>query len=169
HNRTDYDLGRHQEYSKTSQEYLDPETNEKYIPYIIESTVGCDRAVLALLDHAYEEETLEDGTTREVMHLHPFIAPYKVAVLPLLKKYHGEKATEVYQKFSKELMTTYDETGNIGKRYRRQDVIGTPYCITIDDNTINEGTVTIRDRDTMEQITLKIEEAISYVQERIKF
>ena len=169
HNRTDYDLGRHQEYSKTSQEYLDPETNEKYIPYIIESTVGCDRAVLALLDHAYEEETLEDGTTREVMHFHPFIAPYKVAVLPLLKKYHSEKATEVYQKFSKEVMTMYDESGNIGKRYRRQDVVGTPYCVTIDDHTLNEGTVTIRDRDTMEQITLTVEDAIQYVKEHVVF
>ena len=169
HNRTDYDLGRHQEYSKTSQEYLDPETNEKYIPYIIESTVGCDRTVLALLDNAYEEETLEDGTTREVMHFHPFIAPYKVAVLPLLKKYHSEKATEVYEKFSKEVMTMYDESGNIGKRYRRQDVVGTPYCVTIDDNTLNEGTVTIRDRDTMEQITLTIDDAIQYVREHVIF
>jgi len=169
HNRTDYDLGRHQEYSKTSQEYLDPETNEKYIPYIIESTVGCDRAVLALLDNAYEEETLEDGTTREVMHFHPFIAPYKVAVLPLLKKYHSEKATEIYEKFSKEVMTMYDESGNIGKRYRRQDVVGTPYCVTIDDDTLNKGTVTIRDRDTMEQITLTVEEAIQYVKEHIVF
>jgi len=169
HNRTDYDLGRHQEYSKTSQEYLDPETNEKYIPYIIESTVGCDRAVLALLDNAYEEETLEDGTTREVMHFHPFIAPYKVAVLPLLKKYHSEKATEVYEKFSKEMMTMYDESGNIGKRYRRQDVVGTPYCVTIDDNTLNEGTVTIRNRDTMEQVTLTIDDAIQYVKKHIVF
>ena len=169
HNRTNYDLGRHQEYSKVSQEYLDPETNEKYIPYIIESTVGCDRLVLALLDNAYEEEQLEDGTTREVMHLSPVIAPYKVAVLPLLKKYHSEKAIEIYDQLSKEVMTTYDETGNIGKRYRRQDVIGTPFCITIDDNTLNENTVTIRDRDTMEQITLSLEEVIPYIQEKIKF
>ncbi|MCI8588126.1 MAG: glycine--tRNA ligase [Bacilli bacterium] len=169
HNRTDYDLSQHQEYSKTSQEYLDPETNEKYIPYIIESTVGCDRAVLAVLDNAYDEETLEDGTTREVMHFHPFIAPYKVAILPLLKKYHSEKATEIYHLFSKSFMTTYDESGNIGKRYRRQDVVGTPYCITIDDNTLNEGTVTIRDRDTMEQITVSVEDAIRYVQDKIKF
>lgn len=169
HNRTDYDLGRHQEYSKTSQEYLDSETNEKYIPYIIESTVGCDRAVLALLDHAYEEEQLEDGTTREVMHFHPFLAPYKVAVLPLLKRYHAEGASKIYTQFSKEMMATYDESGNIGKRYRRQDVIGTPYCVTIDDNTIHDGTVTIRDRDSMEQITLSVEDAIVYIKDKIKF
>lgn len=169
HNRTDYDLSRHQEYSKTSQEYLDPETNEKEIPYIIESTVGCDRTVLAILDNAYEEETLEDGTTREVMHFHPFIAPYKVAVLPLIKKYHGEKSNEIYNRFARDMMTTFDESGNIGKRYRRQDVIGTPFCITVDDDTLNKGTVTIRDRDTMKQITLPIDEAIDYVKERIQF
>ncbi len=169
HNRTNYDLSRHQEYSKTSQEYLDPETNEKFIPYIVESTVGCDRLVLAILDHAYEEETLEDNTTREVMHFPPFLAPYKVAVLPLIKKYHSEKAEEVYQAFAKEMMTTYDESGNIGKRYRRQDVAGTPFCVTIDDDTLTKGTVTIRDRDTMEQITLPIEEAIQTIQEKIKF
>ena len=125
--------------------------------------------VLALLDNAYEAEILEDGTTREVMHFHPFIAPYKVAVLPLLKKYHSEKAIEIYEKFSKEVMTMYDESGNIGKRYRRQDIIGTPYCITIDDHTLNEGTVTVRDRDTMEQITLTVEEAIDYVKKQIVF
>ena len=142
---------------------------QKYIPYIIESTVGCDRTVLAVLDNAYEEETLEDGTTREVMHFHPYIAPYKVAVLPLLKKYHSEKSKEIYQRFAKEMMATYDETGNIGKRYRRQDIAGTPYCVTVDDNTLNEETVTIRDRDTMEQITLPVEEAIHYIKEKIRF
>ena len=131
HNRTNFDLTRHQEYSGKSQEYLDPETNEKYIPYIIESTYGLDRTVLAILDNAYEEETLEDGTTREVMHFLPYLAPYKVAVLPLMKKYHSEKANEIYTMLSKEFMTTYDDAGNIGKRYRRQDVIGTPFCITI--------------------------------------
>ena len=169
HNRTNYDLSRHQEYSKVSQEYFDPETNEKYIPYIIESTYGLDRSVLALLFNAYREENLEDGTTREVLGLHPYLAPYKIAVLPLVKKYHTEKATEIYQLLSKTFMTTYDEAGNIGKRYRRQDVIGTPYCITIDDDTLNNGTVTVRDRDTMEQITLKIEEVIPYIQKKIQF
>jgi len=169
HNRTNYDLTRHQEYSGKSQEYLDPETNEKYIPYIIESTYGLDRTVLAVLDNAYEEETLEDGTTREVMHFHPCLAPYKVAVLPLMKKYHSDKANEIYNLLSKEFMTTYDEAGNIGKRYRRQDVIGTPFCITIDEETLTNNTVTIRDRDTMKQITLPVDEVVSYVQNKIKF
>ena len=168
HNRTDYDLSRHQEYSGKSMEYLDPETNEKYIPYIIESTIGADRLTLAILDNAYKEETLEDGSTREVMSFHPALAPYKVAVLPLVKKHHSQKALEVYNNLAKEFMCTYDETGNIGKRYRRQDVAGTPYAITVDDETINNGTVTIRDRDTMQQITLKLEEVVSYINEKIK-
>ena len=169
HNRTNYDLSRHQEYSGKSMEYLDPETNEKYIPYIIESTIGADRLTLAILDNAYKEETLEDGTTREIMSFHPALAPYKVAVLPLVKKHHSEKANEIYETLTKEFMTTYDETGNIGKRYRRQDIAGTPYCITVDDETINNGTVTVRYRDTMEQITLKIEEVKDYINEKIKF
>ena len=169
HNRTNYDLGRHQEYSTVSQEYLDPETNEKFIPYIIESTYGCDRMVLAILDNSYDEEVLENGETREVMRFSPYLAPYKVAVLPLNKKYHGEKAKELFERFNKSFMTTYDETASIGKRYRRQDAIGTPYCITVDDETINNGTVTLRDRDTMEQIVLKLEEVESYVLDKIKF
>lgn len=169
HNRTNYDLSRHQEYSKQSMEYLDQETREKYIPYIIESTYGLDRSVLALLFNAYHKETLEDGTEREVMKFHPFLAPYKVAVLPLIKKYHSEKANEVYENLSKHFMTDYDEAGNIGKRYRRQDVIGTPFAITIDDETLNNNTVTIRDRDTMEQITLSLDEVVEYIQRRIQF
>ena len=169
HNRTDYDLSRHEEYSGVKQEYLDPETNEKYIPYIIESTYGLDRTVLALLFDAYNEETLEDGTTREVMKLHPYLAPYKVCVLPLVKKYHSEYALELRDKLSKYFMCTYDESASIGKRYRRQDAIGTPFCITVDDETINNGTVTVRDRDTMEQIILKIDEIEEYVSSRIKF
>ena len=169
HNRTNFDLTRHTEYSGTPQMYQDPETNEKYIPYIIESTYGLDRTILALLFNAYNEETLEDGTTREVLKIHPYLAPYKVNVLPLIKKVHGEKATEIYNMLSKYFMTSYDETSNIGKRYRRADVIGTPYCVTIDDNTLSEGTVTLRDRDTMKQITLKIDEVKDYVLERINF
>lgn len=169
HNRTDFDLTRHQEYSGTSQNYLDPETNEKFIPYIIESTYGLDRTVLALLDEAYTVETLENGDTREVLKLKPVLAPYKVAVLPLIKKNHSEKALEIYQELSKYFMTSYDETANIGKRYRRADAIGTPYCITIDDETLNNGTVTLRDRDTMEQITLKVEDVKSYVEEKLVF
>ena len=169
HNRTDYDLTRHQEFSNKSMEYLDPETNEKYIPYVVEASMGCDRATLAFLMDAYKEETLEDGSTREVMAFHPALAPYKVAILPLVKKHHSEKALELFQTLSKEFMATYDETGNIGKRYRRQDVAGTPYCITVDDETINNGTVTIRDRDTMKQVTLKLEEIKDYINEKIKF
>lgn len=169
HNRTNFDLTRHQQYSGKSMEYLDPETNEKFIPFIIESTYGLDRTVLALLFNAYHIDTLEDGTTREVLSIHPFLAPYKVAVFPLVKKFHSEKANEIYNKLSKTFMTTYDEAGNIGKRYRRQDAIGTPFCITVDDETINNNTVTIRDRDTMEQITLSVDEIEDYIAKRIKF
>ena len=169
HNRTNFDLSRHQEYSKKSMEYLDPETNEKYIPYVVESSVGCDRLTLALLCNAYDEEVLEDGSTREVMHFIPALAPYKVAILPLMKKYHQDKAREIYGKISKYFMATYDETGNIGKRYRRQDVIGTPYCVTIDENTLNNNTVTVRDRDTMEQITISVDELIDYISSKIRF
>ena len=168
HNRTNFDLTRHTEYSGVKQEYLDPETNEKYIPYIIESTYGLDRTVLAILDQAYTEEELENDT-RVVLKLKPFLAPFKVAVLPLIKKNHSDKAKEIVEMLSKEFMTTYDETANIGKRYRRQDAIGTPFCITIDDETLNNGTVTVRDRDTMEQITIKVDEIVNYVNERIKF
>lgn len=169
HNRTNFDLSSHQEFSGKSQEYLDPETNEKFIPYVIESTVGCDRLTLAILADAYDEEVLEDGSTREIMRFIPAIAPYKVAILPLVKKFHKEKAEEIYKDLSKSFMCTYDETGNIGKRYRREDVIGTPYCITIDDETINNNTVTIRDRDTMEQITINLDEVKDYIKERIEF
>ena len=168
HNRTNYDLGRHQEYSKKSMEYLDPETNEKYVPFVIESSIGCDRLTLAVLSDAYEEEKLENDT-REVMHFHPAIAPYKVAVLPLMKKYHSEKAEEVYSMLAKHFNTSYDETGNIGKRYRRQDVIGTPFCVTIDEDTLNNNTVTVRDRDTMQQITLNIDELVKYIEDKVRF
>ena len=169
HNRTNYDLSQHQEYSSVSQEYLDPVTNEKYIPYIIESTVGADRLTLAIIAEAYRKETLEDGSEREVLKIHPYLAPYKVAVLPLIKKKHSEKANEIYDLLSKNFMVSYDEAGSIGKRYRRQDAIGTPFSLTVDDNTIDNGTVTLRDRDTMEQVTLKLDEVIPYIEERIKF
>ena len=169
HNRTNFDLSRHQEYSGESQTYQDPITNEKYIPYIVESTVGCDRLVLAILDNAYTIEKLPDGDTREVLKLIPYLAPYKCCVLPLVKKYHSEKALEVYEKLNKYFMVNYDETGSIGKRYRRQDAIGTPYSITIDDDTLNNNTVTIRDRDTMEQITLSLDDVVKYIEERITF
>jgi len=169
HNRTNYDLSRHEEYSGVSQEYLDIETNEKYIPFIVESTYGVDRSVLAVLCDAYNEEELADGEMREVLKIHPYLAPYKVAVLPLIKKYHADKAVEVYEELSKSFMTTYDEAATIGKRYRRQDVIGTPFCITIDDDTLKDNTVTIRDRDTMEQIRIELSKVEEYVKERIIF
>lgn len=169
HNRTNYDLTRHQEFSGKSQEYLDPETNEKYIPYIIESTYGLDRTFLAVMFEAYHEDKLEDGSIREVLSLNPAIAPYKIAVLPLMKKYHSEKAHEIYDELSKHFMVNYDETGNIGKRYRRNDVIGTPLCLTVDEETLNNNTVTIRNRDTMEQVTVKVEDIVSYVGKLIKF
>ncbi len=166
--RTDYDLNRHMEHSQKDLQYLDPETNSKYIPYVIEPAVGLDRMLLAVLTEAYKEEVLEDGTTREVMSFHPFLAPYKLAILPLVKKHHSEKALEIYHNLSKEFMSIYDETGNIGKRYRRQDVAGTPFCITIDDETLNNETVTIRDRDTMKQITIPVNDIVDYIKEQIK-
>ena len=167
--RTDYDLGVHMEHSKEDLRYLDPETNEKYLPYVIEPSVGLDRLVLALLNEGYNEETLEGGDTRVVLKLKPFLAPYKVAILPLIKKKHANKAMEVYKLLSSSFMVTYDESGNIGKRYRRADAVGTPYCITIDDETMEHGTVTIRERDTMEQITLNIEDVKKYIEDKISF
>ena len=167
--RTDYDLSVHMDHAKTDLRYLDPVTNEKYIPYVIEPSVGVDRLFLAVLNEAYKVEELEGGDTREVLKLKPFLAPYKVNVLPLIKKNHSEKAFEVYQELSKHFMTSYDDTANIGKRYRRADAIGTPWCLTVDDETINNGTVTLRDRDTMEQITLKIDEVVDYINERLTF
>jgi glycyl-tRNA synthetase len=168
HNRTNYDLSKHQEYSGQKQEYLDPETNEKFIPYVVESTYGLDRTVLALLCESYEEEEIADGDVRTVLHLNPSLAPYKVAVLPLSKKL-SEKATEVYDKLSKEFMCDYDEAGSIGKRYRREDEIGTPYCVTIDFDTLEDNQVTIRDRDTMEQVRLPIDELNNWIKEKIVF
>ena len=167
--RTNYDLGRHQEHSGVNLEYLDPETNEKYLPYVVEPSVGVERLFLVSLFNAYENESLENGDTREVLHLHPALAPYKVAVLPLVKKLHQEKAMEVYANLAKHFAVTYDETANIGKRYRREDAIGTPFCVTIDDETLNNGTVTVRDRDTMKQVTLKLDEVASWVDEKLKF
>ena len=169
HNRTNYDLSRHQEFSGVSQEYLDSVDNTKYIPYVIESSVCCDRLTLALLCDSYREEDLGDGTTREVMGFIPALAPYKVAVLPLVKKYHSEYAKELKEKLSKHFMCTYDETGSIGKRYRRCDAIGVPYCITVDDETLNHGKLTLRNRDTMEQIILSVAEIETYIREKIQF
>ena len=167
HHRGTWDLSRHQEYSGKTMLYLDPVTNEKFIPNIIEYSIGADRLTLAIMCEAYDEEQLENDT-RVVMHLKPFIAPYKVAVLPLQKNL-SEKAQEVYNQLAKEFMCTYDEAGSIGKRYRRQDEIGTPYCVTIDFDSLENNTVTIRDRDTMEQRRLTVPEVINFVKEQIKF
>ena len=167
HNRGDWDLSRHQEFSGKTMQYLDPYTNQKFIPNVIEYSIGADRLTLALLCNAYEEQQLENDT-RVVMHLHPSIAPYKVAILPLQKNLN-EKALEVYRTLSKQFMCDYDEAGSIGKRYRRQDEIGTPFCVTIDFDTLEDNTVTIRDRDTMEQIRLNINDLASYINERIQF
>lgn len=167
--RTDYDLTQHQKFSGVSMGYLDPETNERYIPYVIEPSLGVERLVLTVLCNAYEEETLEDGSTREVLHLHPYLAPYKLVVLPLVKKHHQEKAMEIYKTLQKNFMCTYDDSGNIGKRYRRADVVGTPFAITIDDETIEKGTVTIRERDTMKQEVINIEDIKEYIEKRIEF
>jgi len=164
--RTDYDLGVHMEHSSEDLRYLDPENNEKYLPYVIEPSVGVDRLILSLLSDAYTKEVV-DNEERVVLKLHPALAPVKVTILPLMKKIHGEKAQEIYNDLSKYFYCSYDEAGSIGKRYRRSDAIGTPFCITIDDNTLNENTITIRDRDTMEQITLSLDEVKDYIESKI--
>ena len=166
--RTNYDLSRHQEHSKKNLEYLDPETNQKYIPYVIEPSVGVGRLFLAALNDSYEEETLENGDTRTVMHLHPAVAPVKAAVLPLTKK-QSEKALEVHALLAKHFNVEYDVAGQIGKRYRRQDAIGTPFCITVDYDSMNDNSVTIRDRDGMEQIRLPIDQLVDYLRKAIEF
>ena len=166
--RTDYDLSQHMKFSNEDMTYLDPETNEKYVPYCIEPSVGCDRVTLAFLCNSYDEEEVGDGDIRTVLHLHPALAPYKVAVLPLSKKL-SEKANEVYDMLSKKFMCDYDEAGSIGKRYRREDEIGTPYCVTIDFDTLEDNQVTIRDRDTMEQVRISIDELENWISKKIEF
>ncbi len=168
HHRGDYDLSRHQQYSGKSMLYLDPITNEKYIPNVIEYSIGADRLTLATLCEAYDEETLENGETRVVLHFNPAIAPYKVAILPLQKNL-SEKAKEIYNSLCKYFMCDYDEAGSIGKRYRREDEIGTPYCVTIDFDTLEDNSVTVRDRDTMEQTRIKIEDLKKYIEDKIVF
>ncbi|WFR58357.1 glycine--tRNA ligase [Anaerocolumna sp. AGMB13025] len=168
HNRTDFDLKRHQEYSGKSLEYYEEQTKEKYIPYIVESTYGLDRIFLAVMFEALEEEELEGGETRQVLKIHPMLAPVKVSVLPLIKKRHSEKALELYKNLRKHFMVTYDDAGNIGKRYRRGDVIGTPFAVTIDDNTLEHGTVTLRERDSMQQITIDIGELTEYIEKSMR-
>ncbi|MEG2017525.1 MAG: glycine--tRNA ligase [Clostridium sp.] len=166
--RTDYDLKRHMEHSGQDLSYLDPTTNEKYVPYCIEPSLGADRVALAFLCEAYEEQQLEGGDVRTVMHLHPALAPFKAAVLPLSKKL-SDKAQEVYAMLSKKFPVDYDEAGSIGKRYRREDEIGTPFCITVDFDTMEDDTVTVRDRDTMEQIRMPISELVAYIEEKMEF
>lgn len=163
HNRTDFDLTQHQKFSGKNMEFLDPTTNKKYIPYIIENSYGLDRSILAVICNAYEEEKIGENDKRIVMRLSPKIAPYKVAVLPLMRKAHSEKANEVFEMLSKDFRVAYDETGSIGKRYRRQDEIGTPLCITVDFDTLEDNTITVRDRDTMEQIRLPIAALKEYI------
>ena len=166
--RTNYDLSTHMKHSKTDLSYLDPETNEKYIPYVIEPSVGLDRLVLAVLCDAYHKEML-DNDERLVLKIHPALAPYKVTILPLMKKIHAQRAMEIYGDLANEFMCGYDESGSIGKRYRRSDAVGTPFAITVDDETLNNNIVTVRDRDTMEQIKLPVSELKSYIAKKIKF
>ena len=168
--RTDYDLKQHQEHSGKSLEYFDQEANERYIPYVVEPSLGADRVTLAFLCDAYDEEVVdaEKKDTRVVMHLHPALAPFKAAVLPLSKKLN-DKAQEVYNRLTKHFMVDYDDAGSIGKRYRRQDEIGTPYCITYDFDSETDGCVTVRDRDSMEQERVKIDDLVHYILKKIQF
>ena len=166
--RTDYDLTQHQKTSGKSLEYFDPETNEKYIPYVIEPSLGVERLFLAVVCDAYDEEQLEDGTRRTVMHLHPALAPVKAAVLPLSKKL-SEKAGELHDELAKYFNVDFDDAGAIGKRYRRQDEIGTPFCITYDFDTETDGCVTVRERDSMQQVRIPLTEVKAYIEERIFF
>ena len=168
--RTDYDLTQHIKTSGQDLDYFDPELNEHYVPYVIEPSLGADRVTLAFLVEAYDEEVVDEAKkdTRVVMHLHPFLAPFKAAVLPLSKKL-GDRANEIYAALSRDFMVDYDESGSIGKRYRRQDEIGTPFCVTVDFDTENDGCVTVRDRDTMEQVRIPITELNAYIAERVSF
>ncbi len=167
--RTDFDLNAHAKVSGKNLEYTDPNTNEKYVPYVIEPSLGVERMVLALLCNAYEEQELEGGDSRVVMHFHPAIAPYKVAVLPLQKKALGEKSEEIYRNLSKKFSATYDESASIGKRYRRQDEIGTPYCVTVDFETLEDNCVTVRERDSMQQERISLDKLEDYLAKRLEY
>ena len=166
--RTNFDLTQHQLHSTKSLEYFDPQTNEKYLPYVIEPSLGADRVALAFLCDAYDEEEVGDNDVRTVLRLHPALAPYKAAIFPLSKKL-GESAQELYSVLSKYFMVNYDDVGSIGKRYRRQDEIGTPFCITYDFNSVEDSCVTIRDRDTMQQERISIDKLIDYISQKIEF
>ncbi len=167
--RTDYDLTTHKEHSGVDLSYIDPQTNERYIPYCIEPAVGLDRLILMFLTEAYTKEKLENDDERVVLKLHPFLAPIKITILPLIKKVHGDKANDLYARLCKSFNCSYDDAGSIGKRYRRSDAVGTPFCITIDDETLQNDTVTLRERDTMEQITIKIADLESYISKHLEF
>ena len=166
--RTDFDLKAHTAHSGESMDYFDPETNERYVPYVIEPALGADRVALAFLVDAYDEQECGDGDVRTVLHLHPALAPYKAAILPLSKKLSPE-ATEVFTTLSKYFMVDFDETGSIGKRYRRQDEIGTPLCITYDFDSKDDNMVTVRDRDSMEQVRIPIADLVHYIAKKIEF
>ena len=166
--RTDYDLKQHIEHSGKDLSYVDPVTNEKYIPYVIEPSLGVERMTLAVLSNAYEEEELDGGDSRVVMHFSPALAPVKVAVLPLQKQLN-EKAEEIYSSLSKSFFTDFDAAGSIGKRYRRQDEIGTPYCVTVDFDTLEDGSVTVRERDSMAQERVKIADLDGYFAEKFRY
>ena len=166
--RTDYDLTQHGNHSGKDLTFFDQETNEHYVPYVVEPSLGADRVALAFLVDAYDEEEISEGDVRTVLHLHPALAPVKCAVLPLSKKL-SEKALELFDELAKEFNTEFDETGSIGKRYRRQDEIGTPFCITYDFDTETDGCVTVRDRDSMEQVRIPLAEVKAYISEKIKF
>lgn len=167
-NRTDYDLKQHQEYSKVDMSYFDPYTNEKYIPYVVEPSVGVERLLLTFLVDAYKEEVLEDGKIRKVMKLHPALAPIKAAILPLHKKLNDD-AMAIYNTLSQSFNVDFDDAGSVGKRYRRQDEVGTPYCITFDFDSLEDHKVTVRDRDTMEQERVAIDELEAFLANKIKF
>ena len=168
--RTDYDLTQHQNTSGKDLTYFDPETNERYIPYVIEPSLGVERSFLAFLCDAYDEEVIdaEKNDTRVVLHFHPALAPIKAAVLPLSKKL-SDKASELYDELSKKFMVDFDDAGSIGKRYRREDEIGTPFCITYDFDSVEDGCVTVRDRDTMEQVRMPIAEVEKYIESKLEF
>ncbi len=166
--RTDYDLSQHAKHSGKDLSYFDQETNERYIPYVIEPSLGADRIALAFLCDAYDEELIAEGDVRTVLRLHPFLSPFKAAVLPLSKKL-SDKAGVIYDELSKHFNVDYDEAGSIGKRYRRQDEVGTPLCITYDFESENDGCVTVRDRDTMAQVRIPVAELVKYIEDKIKF
>src|SRR5574344_843442 len=167
--RTDYDLNTHMEHSTKDLRYVDPETGEKYLPYVIEPSVGVERLFLAIISDAYDKEILPNDEVREVLHIIPALAPIKATILPLNKKLHGTKAQDIYANLVKYMDVSYDESGSIGKRYRRCDAVGTPFAITVDDETLNNNSITIRNRDTMEQESIKVSELKDYLLDKIKF